>query len=85
MSDALTVRMDPALLSRAEERAACLGLDPAGYVQSLIRQDLENAEPSHRFASEDLVGAFQLGGVSATNQQTRERMRRKGSRREANS
>lgn len=83
MSEVLTVELDPALLNRAEERAARLGLDPAGYVQSLIRRDLENPAPPHRFASEDLVGTFRLGGASATNSRTRDNLRRAASKREA--
>ena len=83
MSEVLTVEMDSALLNRAEERAARLGLEPAGYVQSLIRRDLETPVPPHRFASEDLVGAFRLGGTSATNSRTQENLRRTASKREA--
>jgi hypothetical protein len=55
-------------------------LDRAGYVRNLIEQDLtaSNGESSrHRFASEDLVGAFRLGGKSATNERTREALRRR--------
>jgi hypothetical protein len=75
MSQVLTVRIDAELLSRAEARAARLGLDRAGYVRGLIRQDLEQPEGNirGRFASEDLVGAFRLGGAAATNRRVRER------------
>jgi hypothetical protein len=79
MSEVLTVRIDLELLSRAEARAARLGLDRAGYVRGLIRQDLERSEaaPGSRFASEDLVGAFRLGGTAATNPRVREQLRQR--------
>lgn len=69
MSRALTVRIEPSLLSRAEARAARLGLDRAGYVRNLIQRDLEELDSTarSRFASEDLVGRFRLGGASTTN------------------
>jgi len=79
--------MAPSLLAKAEARAVRLGLDRAGYVRSLIEHDLASgrAEPRRKFASEDLVGAFRLGGVSATNRRVRENLKRRiGSRREAN-
>jgi hypothetical protein len=74
MSRVLTVRIAPDLLSKAEARAVQLGLDRASYVRSLIEHDLENprAPSRHRFASEDLAGAFRLGGESATNRRARE-------------
>jgi hypothetical protein len=79
MSRVLTVRIAPDLLSKAEARAVQLGLDRAAYVRSLIEHDLENprAPSRHRFASEDLVGAFRLGGESATNGRAREALRRR--------
>lgn len=77
MSQVLTVRIDPELLSRAEARAAHLGLDRAGYVRSLIEQDLDRPKGRgrRRFASEDLVGAFRLGGTVATNSRVRDQLR----------
>lgn len=79
MSRVLTVRIAPGLLAKAEARAVQLGLDRAGYVRSLIEHDLKNSNPKSRprFASEDLVGAFRLGGVSATNERVRETLRRR--------
>lgn len=78
MSRVLTVRIAPELLAKAEERAVQLGLDRAGYVRSLIEEDLKTTTRSRRrFASEDLVGAFRLGGRSATNRRVREQMKRK--------
>ncbi len=79
MSQVLTLRIEPDLLSRAEARAASLGLDRAGYVRNLIQQDVDDSRsPNPRcFASEDLVGAFRLGGASATNPRVRENLRRR--------
>lgn len=81
MSQVLTVRIEAHLLSQAEARAARLGLDRARYVRHLIQQDLENghAAPRRRFASEDLVGAFRLGGQPATNSRVREHLRQRSS------
>jgi len=76
MTRVLTVRIGPELLAKAEERAVQLGLDRAGYVRNLIEQDLKSARvPRRRFASEDLVGAFRLGGQSATNDRVRDQIR----------
>ena len=79
MSKVLTVRIAPQLLAKAEARAVQLGLDRAGYVRNLIEQDLEAAKmpARRRFASEDLAGAFRLGGVSATNPRARAMLRRR--------
>ncbi len=77
MTKVLTVRIAPGLLAKAEARAFRLGLDRAGYVRSLIEHDLAKASDRGRrqFASEDLVGAFRLGGKSATNRRVRENLR----------
>ena len=79
MSRVLTVRIGPGLLAKAEARAVQLGLDRAGYVRNLIEQDLQTSttKSRRRFASEDLVGAFRLGGRSATNPSVRESLRRR--------
>ena len=85
MSQVLTVRIEPGLLNRAEARAASLGLDRAGYVRDLILRDVEDAKnpTRHCFASEDLVGTFRLGGISATNQRVRDNLsHRVGAKRE---
>jgi len=79
MSKVSTLRIKPELLARAESRAVQLGLDRAGYVRSLIEQDLKAAKckSERRFASEDLVGKFRLGGRGATNARSREMLRRR--------
>ena len=79
MSEVLTVRIAPRLLAKLEERAVQLGLDRSGYVRSLIEQDLAGArpQPERRFASEDLAGAFRLGGKPADNPHVREVLSRR--------
>jgi hypothetical protein len=76
MSSVLTVRIEPSLLTRAEARAARLGLNRARYVRNLIQRDLEGEQsPNNRkFASDDLVGAYRLGKTSASNKTVRQRL-----------
>jgi hypothetical protein len=82
MSKVLTVRIAPELMAKAEARAVQLGMDRAKYIRNLIENDLDTAKtPSKiRFASEDLVGAFRLGGRPATNQRVREMLGRRSSK-----
>jgi predicted DNA-binding protein len=78
MSKILTVRLDPALLKRAEARAARLGLNRAKYVRALIEEDLAESSGQKggvRFVSEDLVGLYEGSGKPATNQEARKRLR----------
>lgn len=83
MTKVLTIRIPPDLLSKAEARAAHLGLDRAKYVRSLIEEDLAEGDrkPRHKFASEDLIGSCESPylppGTSATNSRVREVMRRR--------
>ena len=69
MANILTLRLSPGKLARVDRRAAELGRDRSGYVRALIEQDLDRpAEPRrHTFASEDLIGAFDLGQGTAEN------------------
>lgn len=79
MSNVLTLRLPPAKLARVDRRAAELGRDRSGYVRALIDQDLEQpagARP-HRFASEDLIGAFDMGQGTADNPTVRRLVRRR--------
>jgi hypothetical protein len=82
MIKVLTVRVPVDLLGRAEARAHRLGLDRAKYVRHLIEQDIAEAakhkESGRRFASEDLAGAFELGGRPATNARARRQLRARG-------
>lgn len=77
MTKILTVRLPTDLHDKAEARASRLGLDRAKYVRSLIEDDVSegDGEKSRSFASEDLVGLYQGGPVSATNASVRERLR----------
>ena len=79
MTKILTLRLDPILLERAEARAARLGVDRAKYVRSLIEEDLASGgvRDGSAFASSDLAGIYEGDGKAATNQETRERMKRK--------
>jgi hypothetical protein len=81
MTEVLTVRIPPALLCKAEARAAQLGLDRAKYVRSLIEEDLASArvKTKHKFASADLIGCYTspIPGVSATNARVREVMKQR--------
>ncbi len=79
MTKVLTLRLDPALLEKAEARAARLGLDRAKYVRSLIEEDLATGgqKTGSVFVSSDLAGIYEGGGKAATNQETRAQMRRR--------
>lgn len=78
MTKVLTLRVDSALLAQAEAKAMRLGLDRAKYVRSLIEDDLcSSVGKTSGFASSDLAGLYEGTAKSATNQETRARMRRK--------
>jgi len=73
MTRIVTVRVPPALVAKADARAAELGLDRGKYVRSLIEQDV-NARPGRRkrrFASEDFIGSVPLGRGPYTNERVR--------------
>ncbi len=68
MANILTLRLAPAKLARVDQRAAELGRDRSGYIRALIDRDLEQpARRRHKFASEDLIGAFNTGQGTADN------------------
>lgn len=77
MTKILTIRLDPELLGKAEERAAGMGLDRAKYVRSLIEDDLAGAAEllPRKFASEDLAGIYEGTGQAATNVSARDRLK----------
>lgn len=76
MTKILTVRLPEELHQKAEARALRLGLDRAKYVRSLIEGDVSEATRSAQstFASEDLVGLYEIGAGSATNASVRQRL-----------
>lgn len=84
MTKALTLRLPPELLAKAESRASRLGLKRTLYVRSLIEKDVappeETPRPKHVFASEDLVGYYEGECEPATNARVRERLREKALR-----
>ena len=68
MANILTLRLPPAKLARVDQRAAELGRDRSGYVRALIDRDQEQPAPRwHKFASEDLIGAFNTSQGTADN------------------
>ena len=79
----LTFRLPSGKLARVDRRAAELGRDRSGYIRALIDQDLEQpGRPGrHKFASEDLIGAFSLGHRTADNATVRRLARERLARR----
>jgi hypothetical protein len=86
MTRVLTVRVSPALVAKADARAAELGLDRGKYVRSLIEQDVSSEGRRGRkrkFASEDFIGSASLGLGPYTNRRVRAVVReRLGAKRE---
>ena len=83
MPKVLTFRLSPGKLARVDRRAAELGRDRSGYIRALIEEDLEQpGRPGrHKFASEDLIGAFSLGHGTADNATVRRLARERLARR----
>jgi hypothetical protein len=74
MTQVLTVRVPPALVAKADARAAELGLDRGKYVRSLIEQDVSTRGRDRRkrkFASEDFIGSVPLARGPYTNRRVR--------------
>ena len=69
MPNVITFRLSAGKLAKVDRRAAQLGRDRSGYVRALIDQDLQQPSGSnrHKFASEDLIGAFNLRQGTANN------------------
>jgi predicted DNA-binding protein len=76
MTKILTVRLPEELHQKAEARAMRLGLDRAKYVRALIEGDVSEAARNAQstFASEDLVGLYEIGAESATSVSVRQRL-----------
>lgn len=80
MTKVLTVRISPALVAKADARAAELGLDRGKYVRALIEQDVTAGERNprkRRFASEDFIGSATVGRGPYTNQRVRALVRQR--------
>ena len=77
MANIVTLRLPPANLARVDRRAAELGRDRSGYLLALIDRDLEQhaEQVRHKFASEDLIGAFNTGQGGADNATVRRLVR----------
>ena len=77
MANIVTLRLPPAKLARMDRRAAELGRDRSGYLRALIDRDLEQPveQVRHKFASEDLIGAFNTGQGGADNATVRRLVR----------
>jgi len=74
MTQVLTVRVPPALVAKADARAAELGLDRGKYLRSLIEQDLSASARERRkrkFVSEDFIGSVELALGPYTNRRVR--------------
>jgi hypothetical protein len=69
MANILTLRLPPAKLAKVDRRAAELGRDRSGYLRALIDRDLEQpaSETGHKFVSEDLIGSYNIGHLTADN------------------
>jgi hypothetical protein len=76
MSNVLTVRLPPSLLSRLDRKAAALGRARAEHVRQVLEADLAVAAPkSKRFACLPLKGRYALGRGS-DNEAVRKALRR---------
>lgn len=74
MTQILTLRVPPALVAKADARAAELGLARSKYLRSLIEQDVAESARKRRqrtFASEDFIGSVPLGQGPYTNKKVR--------------
>jgi hypothetical protein len=80
MTQVLTVRVPPALVAKADARAAELGLDRGKYLRSLIEQDLSASarqRKQRKFASEDFIGSVPLGLGPYTNRKVQAAVRKR--------
>ena len=79
MTHVLTVRVSPALVAKADARAAELGLDRGKYVRGLIEQDVASARRprKRRFTSEDFIGSVPLARGPYTNRRVRALVRQR--------
>jgi hypothetical protein len=80
MTQILTVRVPPALVAKADARAAELGLDRGKYLRSLIEQDVRASgreQRKRKFASEDFIGSMPLALGPYTNRRVRAVVRKR--------
>jgi hypothetical protein len=79
MTKTISLRVKPVKLARIDARAVELGFDDRSkYLTAILDRDLESSAPkAHRFASDDLLGAYKSSGKSASNSNTRRLMSRR--------
>ncbi len=77
MTQALTVRVQLALLAKADSRATQLGLNRGKYLRDLIEHDVAAAagKTPRTFASKDFIGSVPLGQGPYTNGRARAAVR----------
>ena len=77
MTQVLTVRVQPALLAKADSRAAQLGLNRGKYLRDLIERDVaaDDGKKSRTFASKNFIGSVPLGQGPYTNGRVRAAVR----------
>ena len=77
MTQVLTVRIQPALLAKADSRAAQLGLNRGKYLRDLIERDLAAGpgKSQRTFSSPDFIGSVPLGRGPYTNDRVRAAVR----------
>ena len=77
MTQVLTVRVQPALLAKADSRAAQLGLNRGKYLRDLIERDVAAGagKTPRTFASKDFIGSVPLGRGPYTNDRVRAALR----------
>jgi hypothetical protein len=73
MTKPFSLRAKPSLISAMDARAAQLGQDRTKYILTLVERDLSEGKHAgdHKFASHDLIGAYNTGAGPATNENTR--------------
>lgn len=71
MTKPFSVRARPSLISAIDARAAQLGQDRSKYILTLVERDLSEADAQkprkHKFACDDLIGAYSTGIKSGDN------------------
>lgn len=81
MTKPFSVRARPSLISAIDARAAQLGQDRSKYILTLIERDLTKAETEkpgkHKFAFDDLAGAYSTGIKSGDNATIRKVIRQR--------
>lgn len=77
MTTIFSVRARPSEIAEIEAKAKARGFpDKVKYLLALAREDAP-AAARHKFASDDLIGAFNTGSGPATNANTRRLIPRK--------